>query len=212
MPRIRCPPNSRRCSTRARRPAATWALERILDYMGPRRSTQRQHGLPGARRARRQTRPRRLDLGSLRLVRRNQDAELPERRLRLGRTLRRIITAPNYGANFSRQDPSDGILGYEITCTTGLPVFTSFTPSQDCIDAIEARMKNITNFSQTIFEANFQGGLFDLPAGEVRAAAGLGYRKNAVTFDPDVLNDQRVRSSTGRSACSRPTTPTARST
>ncbi len=83
-----------------------------------------------------------------------------------------ILRAPNYGVNFSKQDPSAGSLGYKITCTTGLPVFTSFTPSQDCLDAINVRMKNITDFTQDIVEANVQGGLFDLPAGEVRAAAG----------------------------------------
>ena len=167
-----------------------WAFERSLDYMGPRRSSndstvyQVLAGLEGD-----------LGLGDWTWEAYGSYGETKTLNYLNGgfvsvERYRTLLTAPNYGANFSRQDPSGGILGYQMTCTTGLPVFTSFTPSQDCIDAIEARMKNITNFSQTIFEANLQGGLFNLPAGEVRAAAGAGYRENVVSFDPDILNDR----------------------
>jgi outer membrane receptor protein involved in Fe transport len=36
---------------------------------------------------------------------------------------------------------------------------------------------------------NLQGGIVDLPAGQLRAAFGLSYRKNTFAYDPDVLND-----------------------
>jgi outer membrane receptor protein involved in Fe transport len=39
-------------------------------------------------------------------------------------------------------------------------------------------------------ELNLQGGLFALPAGQLRSAVGASYRKNSVAFDPDILNDQ----------------------
>ena len=50
---------------------------------------------------------------------------------------------------------------------------TSSTPpaggfSEDCIEAIRADLKNRSKFRQTIAEANLQGGLFELPAGDVR--------------------------------------------
>jgi outer membrane receptor protein involved in Fe transport len=169
---------------------APWALERSLDYLGPRRSSndstvyQVLGGLEG-----------KLGLGDWTWEAYGSHGETRTVNYLNGgfasvERYRTLIAAPNYGANFSRTDPSGGILGYQMTCTTGLPVFTSFTPSQDCIDAITTRMKNITEFTQTIAEANLQGGVMNLPAGEVRAAVGLGYRKNSVMFDPDVFNDR----------------------
>ena len=96
---------------------------------------------------------------------------------------RRVVQAPNYGRNFT----FDATNGFIATCTTGLPIFEDFTPSQDCIDAITAPMKNYTDFTQQIVETNLQGKLFDLPAGELRTAIGASYRKNEVTFQPDPL-------------------------
>ena len=171
-------------------PGATWSFERILDYMGPRRSSndssvyQVLAGLEG-----------KLGLGDWTWEAYASHGETRTTNYLNGgfvsvERYRTLITAPNYGRNFSRTDPSGGILGYQMKCTSGLPVFTSFTPSQDCIDAIETRMKNITEFSQSIVEANLQGGVMELPAGEVRAAAGATYRKNQVMFDPDVFNDR----------------------
>jgi outer membrane receptor protein involved in Fe transport len=44
-----------------------------------------------------------------------------------------------------------------------------------------------TQNQQDIFELNLQGGLFNLPAGELRAAAGYQQRRNASQFNPDIL-------------------------
>jgi iron complex outermembrane receptor protein len=40
---------------------------------------------------------------------------------------------------------------------------------------------------QNIAEANFQGGLFNLPAGEVRGAVGVGWRENTFEYQVDIL-------------------------
>jgi hypothetical protein len=35
-----------------------------------------------------------------------------------------------------------------------------------------------------VFEANLQGGLFHLPYGDLRFAAGASHRKNSIDFHP----------------------------
>src|SRR5690606_8147686 len=62
--------------------------------------------------------------------------------------------------------------------------------SEDCLEAMRADLKNRSKFRQTIVEANFQGGLFALPAGDVRAAAGASYREMAYEFTNDTLTTQ----------------------
>ena len=94
-----------------------------------------------------------------------------------------IVSAPNYGKGFSVNANN----GFVATCTSGLSPFVSTPVSQDCVDAITAKMKNYTDFEQQIFETNLQGGLFDLPAGTVRTAVGATYRKDSVVFNPDAL-------------------------
>jgi outer membrane receptor protein involved in Fe transport len=170
-------------------PNASWQLERVLDFAGPRRSTndssvyQVLAGLQGE-----------LGLGDW-----TWEAYVSHGETHITNYLnggfvsverwRRLVSAPNYGKNYTAGDPT-GILGYKVTCTTGLPIFEVFTPSEDCLDAISARLKNVTELKQDIVEANFQGGLFNLPAGQLRAAAGFTHRINNFNFDPDVLNDQ----------------------
>ena len=100
---------------------------------------------------------------------------------------RTLVAAPFYGEGFDLAGPPN--TGTSIHCTTGLPIFDDFTPSQDCLDAISANMKNTTTLKQDIVEANLQGGIVDLPAGQVRGALGASYRKNSARFEPDLLND-----------------------
>ena len=80
-------------------------------------------------------------------------------------------------------------MGYAATCTSGLPIFESFTPSQDCLDAITIPMTNTTAMEQDILEANFQGKIVDMGDRELRGAAGVSSRKNSMEFKPDPLND-----------------------
>ena len=99
-----------------------------------------------------------------------------------------LVDAPNYGKNLI--DTGNSPLGNQISCATGLPMFSDFTPSQDCVNAITANMTNTTKIKQDIVEANFQGGLFNLPAGEVRGALGATYRRDRSVYKPDILLDR----------------------
>ena len=98
---------------------------------------------------------------------------------------RAVVTAPNYGRGFTQTGPG----GAQATCTSGLPIFERFEVSQDCIDAITANLADRTLISQDVVEANLQGALLDLPAGELRSALGATYRKNAFEFRPDAIRE-----------------------
>ncbi len=91
-----------------------------------------------------------------------------------------------YGANFGKGTVNGpyGTSGYALKCTTGLPVFSDFTPSDNCLESIDTRMINRTHLTQEIVEANIQGGLFSLPAGQIRFAAGASYRANGFEYMP----------------------------
>ena len=80
---------------------------------------------------------------------------------------KQVAQAPNFGRGFT-QTSATGALGFNIRCTTGLPLVADFTPSADCIDAMDARMKQFTRLEQTIVEANLQGGIVDMRSGELR--------------------------------------------
>ena len=45
--------------------------------------------------------------------------------------------------------------------------------------------RNRTETKQDVVELNLQGGIAQLPAGELRFAAGVGYRRNTFAFTPD---------------------------
>ncbi|CAN7258999.1 TonB-dependent receptor [Phenylobacterium sp. LjRoot164] len=70
-------------------------------------------------------------------------------------------------------------------CAGGWNPFGNLTPSGDCIRYISRRTLNQNELEQRIVEASVQGGLFELPAGEIRFAAGVDYRSNEYTFTPD---------------------------
>ncbi|MCW2397172.1 outer membrane receptor protein involved in Fe transport [Sphingobium sp. B2D3C] len=106
---------------------------------------------------------------------------------------RAVIQSPNWGAGFKSQGNAafGGFGAASATCTSG---FNPFDPnaqvSQDCIDAIRADLKNRAVMQQSVFEANAQGGLFNLPAGQVRAAVGASHRQNRYEFQNDTLTSQ----------------------
>jgi iron complex outermembrane receptor protein len=99
---------------------------------------------------------------------------------------REIVQAPNYGVNYLRANRE---LGYRISCTSGLPIFSVFTPTQDCIDSMTVRMKTTTDIEQKIAEFNIQGGIVEMGNDELAFAAGVSYRENSFAFRPDLLND-----------------------
>lgn len=106
--------------------------------------------------------------------------------------LRALATAPNYGRNASVTgntliDPA-GFGGKIVRCESGLHYFdVSKQLSDDCITAIEGRMAHLTTLSQNIVEANFQGSLAELPAGELRAAVGASFRSNRFDYHVDKM-------------------------
>ncbi len=107
--------------------------------------------------------------------------------------LRAVMSAPAFGKGFSVMgNPAGGGFGANAaTCTSGLnPFDPTLVVSADCINAIEAPLKETGKMVQTIWEANLQGGLFELPAGTLRAAAGATYRKNAYTFLEDNIKER----------------------
>lgn len=77
----------------------------------------------------------------------------------------------------------------------GFNIFSGAAQPQACVDYIRRTARNVTRTTQDLVEANLQGGLFDLPAGEVRFAAGAGYRESSYRFQPDSLYLVTVTSS-----------------
>jgi outer membrane receptor protein involved in Fe transport len=99
-----------------------------------------------------------------------------------------LVAAPEWGAGLAGENfdatPSGG---YGIYCDTGLPIFegTTATTSQNCIDGLIGHYKSFTTIKQDIFEANLQGGLIEMPSGELRFAAGVSTRENDYEYDPN---------------------------
>jgi iron complex outermembrane receptor protein len=93
-----------------------------------------------------------------------------------------LVARPNFGVGVF---PAAGF--YSASCATGLPIFRTTDPSADCLEAIETKAKSLTNLRQNVVEANLQGKIADLKAGELRFAAGVSTRENKFAYDP--IND-----------------------
>jgi outer membrane receptor protein involved in Fe transport len=100
------------------------------------------------------------------------------------RRLQAVATAPNFGKGAT----ITGLASTSLSCTSGLPVFGG-TISDDCIRAITGNYTDRTRLSQDIVEATAQGGILDLPAGELRGALGLVVRKNDFQYLPDATRE-----------------------
>jgi outer membrane receptor protein involved in Fe transport len=99
----------------------------------------------------------------------------------------KIMSAPNYGKGFTEV----GVASKYLTCDSGLnPFDTNLVVTQDCIDAITSNEIDRNSMTQRIHELSLQGGLFELPAGQVRSAVGASYRKSAFEFRPDSLRER----------------------
>lgn len=73
-------------------------------------------------------------------------------------------------------------------CAGGFNPFSlaaSSSVSAECRAYLEAETHDYTQLTQTIFEANLNGSLFAMPAGDVKFALTLGTRDNEFEFDPD---------------------------
>ena len=126
-----------------------------------------------------------------------------------------LIESPFYGENYF--SPALG----RVVCTSGILPFgesnanavypnVKYNPndtvvvgghtfsrniSQDCLDYISGRPRNNTALKQDIAEATIQGGLAELPAGQMRFAAGASYRRNTFGYTPDALFETRADTS-----------------
>jgi outer membrane receptor protein involved in Fe transport len=106
---------------------------------------------------------------------------------------RAVVSAPNWGAGFSEQgNPLFGGFGASTaTCTSGLNPFDKTKPiTQDCIDAIGAPLKTRSTLEQDIWELNAQGKVIELPAGDLKVAAGLSHRQDKYQYLNDTLTTQ----------------------
>ncbi len=108
---------------------------------------------------------------------------------------REIINSPNWGAGFRAQgNQGSGFGGFGAavaTCTSGFNPFDyNQVVSRDCIEAISADIKTRSIMEQSVYEFNAQGGLLELPAGQLRAAVGATHRSNDYRFTNDTLTTQ----------------------
>ena len=95
-----------------------------------------------------------------------------------------LVAQPNWGAgSFTRGR------NYNITCGTGLPLFSTVEPDAGCIEGIQSKTRAIWDLTQDIAEANLQGKIVDMNAGELRFAAGYSARKNKFRYEPGGIND-----------------------
>ena len=107
--------------------------------------------------------------------------------------IQNLFNADRYGVNFDISSlPGYFPLAVTGHCTSGLPIFkldgtvnNRASVTQDCADYVVLRTNNITTLTQDIAEGNIQGGLYDLPYGELRFALGADYRRENFKFDPD---------------------------
>lgn len=161
---------------------ADWNLFRVLDFLGgpnrPVTSTdayQLLAGFEGAFPNRDWTWEAYFSTGETETVNTNHNTPSLQR-------YQALVRQPNFGVGVF---PAAGF--YEARCTTGLPIFRTTPPSADCLDSIETKAKSLTALKQNIVEANLQGKIADMPAGELRFAAGISTRENKFSYDP--IND-----------------------
>jgi outer membrane receptor protein involved in Fe transport len=105
-----------------------------------------------------------------------------------------MILADDYGRNAviqgNQESPNFGFGVATGRCGSGFydTIFGGdVPPSADCIASVAATLQGRTQSQQDIAEANIQGSLFNLPAGEVQMALGAQYRENAIQYYPDIL-------------------------
>ncbi|TIX51497.1 TonB-dependent receptor domain-containing protein [Alteraurantiacibacter aquimixticola] len=100
---------------------------------------------------------------------------------------RAVASAPNFGRGFAAQDNTErgGNSGGSATCTTGLPLIQDFTPSEDCIAAIDVNLQNTTNLIQKAAEINLTGNAFEMWAGALQFAVGGAWREYEYIYRTD---------------------------
>lgn len=85
-------------------------------------------------------------------------------------------------------------------CPQGLNFFSDAPLTASCSAYLQIHPTNVTKLEQNVAELNLQGGLLDLPAGELRLALGGAYRENRYSFTPDPAGGDMVGSFLSQSA------------
>ena len=172
-------------------PNADWTINRQLDFFGDRRSTRgetTQFQLVAGLRGDLPIMDWTWDAYASHGTSRN-DNQL--RGVSTWSRFRALIRQPNYGRGATitgnSGTPGNGNNAATVTCESGLPIFEQFEVSEDCARAIRGDLDNITKTEQSVIEATIQGGLFELPGGELRFAAGGVYRENSFAFNPSLV-------------------------
>lgn len=172
-------------------PSAAWLLGDVLDWAGPRRtenkvtSFQLVFGFDGRLPFQDWTWETYASYGNTNIGTKLLGFASVER-------FRAVASSPNYGRGFffTGNPEGDGFGGGLGQCATGLPIFERFIPTEDCQEAITANLQNQADMEQKVFEANLQGGIMELPAGQLRFAAGVSYRENNFDYLTDVMVSQ----------------------
>jgi iron complex outermembrane receptor protein len=105
-----------------------------------------------------------------------------------GATLTGNQTQPN-GVGGAMAGPSPGFGAATVSCTSGFynTIFNKAPLSKDCLAAISAPLQSMDTTRQDVVEFDIQGGLFQLPAGQLRFSAGADYRRDSLVYSPDIL-------------------------
>jgi iron complex outermembrane receptor protein len=118
-----------------------------------------------------------------------------------------LLTAPNWGqgkisgnlyqpsgtAGTEILGPNFGFGSATVTCTSGFynAIFNGGALSQDCLNAINAPLQSMDITRQDVVEFDSSGDLFKLPAGTVKASVGADYRRDALVYNPDILQSNQ---------------------
>jgi iron complex outermembrane receptor protein len=92
------------------------------------------------------------------------------------------------GGNVSRSRLNSALTNPAFYASRGCAEFNPFGAGNiapACAQAIAIRASNILETEQLNLEASFTGSLFDMPAGPLQMAVGIGYLENKADFRPD---------------------------
>ena len=108
-----------------------------------------------------------------------------------------VQAQPNYGKGlfYTGNDYGGDFGAGAITCTSGIISVYGVNgwtegdvPSEDCQKAVTMQPKATGEMQQTVMEYNMQGSIVEMPAGDLRFAAGVSYRVNKYEYLPDPTN------------------------
>src|SRR5690606_40456591 len=82
-----------------------------------------------------------------------------------------LVAQPSFGQGTFPFGRNSG-----LECPTGLPIFSGqggFDPR--CLESIDSKARAMSKLTQNVVEANIQGGLAKMPAGDLRFEIGRAH-------------------------------------